>query len=461
MSWTQQNEYWRRPLDCHDRLFQHIAAAGQPLGREHWLMIGTAQLVLPHMDAECEKEKRLRQAWAALRLRHPDIAIELHHQEKRYVPVTHAESLSEWAEKTFKVETTVTSADELFSRRLRFTEASATCYWIPSSSELGIVASHWQWDGRGLLMMLHEFLDVLTTHNFDGATPVSCQSTSSEVARLVPSLDALMNVPDTPSKECLSQAEAMLAPVKAEPASIGLPIKTGSLPGDTSRLDTILSHEETAALLAACRVRGTRLTAALHASIIVETARAQSQERPAESLYKSWAAFDLRKYCPPPFDGPAHAPSLRMVALPLVVDASADWDTLLTLLQPVYRQSFAPEDGELMMVRVPYVEKATALLAEAVPTTEPNLSNVGTLDNYVRAEYGDIRVNNVWLAVHMLSPQLYVHAWSWKRQLHLSVCYNESFYDAAFVEQWVANVKMNLFVNLSIKVPVQHSKEMR
>ncbi|KAI1456097.1 hypothetical protein F4805DRAFT_468324 [Annulohypoxylon moriforme] len=444
MSWTRQGIYWCRPLDCHDKLFQSIAAAGKPLNREHWLLIGVVRLEFPSgTDGE---EIRLRKAWTALRLRHPDIALELLENEKRYEPITSAESLKTWTDSTFCIERSVYSADELFSQNLETGRASATCHWIPASGEVVIVSSHWRWDGRGQLMMLHEFLNCLGAQNSE---PVP--HFGEEGRNLIPTLDTLVGRPKDIKKEWSDRADELLAPFNEGSPSIGLPIIPEAIPGNTQRLETIISREDTAALLAACRARGLRLTAALHASVVVETARYQQSASSTASHYKSWAAFDLRKYCPKPFDGPLHAPSLRMVALPLSVDAKADWDTLATSIQSFYQQSFAPEHNSLTYVRVPYVEKATKMLETAAPTTEPNLSNLGVIESYVQKCYGDVRVRNTWLAVQMLSPQLYVHTWSWDGELHLSVCYNEAFYKADFVETWLEKLKNTLLTNLVLQ----------
>lgn len=224
MSWTQKGAYWSRPLDCHDRLLQAIAAAGQPLGREHWLMVGAAQIEFP---VGTDVEERLRAAWKTLRFRHPDVALTLHDDEKRYDPISSIEMLEEWVASTFFVESAATvSADDLFSRRLKVASASATCYWIPASSEVAIISSHWRWDGRGLVMMLHEFLVGLG----GGGDPWNTLSSfADEAHNLAPSLDKLIGMPDTPKEAWVRQASELLAPFQEDLPSIGLPVNTGEL----------------------------------------------------------------------------------------------------------------------------------------------------------------------------------------------------------------------------------------
>ena len=91
MSWSRQGYQWRRPLDCHDKLFRSIAAAGKPLGREHWLLVGAARVGFPSQANK--PEDIIRTAWSSLRFRHPDIALDLDGDEKIYEPVTNTESL--------------------------------------------------------------------------------------------------------------------------------------------------------------------------------------------------------------------------------------------------------------------------------------------------------------------------------------------------------------------------------
>ncbi|KAI1073700.1 hypothetical protein F5B20DRAFT_495320 [Whalleya microplaca] len=454
MSWTREGAYWRRPLDCHDKLFQSIAAAGVPLGREHWLMAGWLQLGFPSTMDPVMREQGLRAAWSSLRLRHPDVALTLHGNEKRYEPLTDEQALQRWTDATFRVETGVRSVDELCSRHLKVApSAHATCHWVCASSEVAIVSPHWRWDGRGLIMMLHSFMEMLAR----SSTPSPVQAVvGSEATNLVPTMDALLGVPDIHKDEWLRKADNLLAPFLDESPAIGLPI-TPALPRDTVRVETVFPKVVTTALREACRARGLRLTAALHASVVLETARYYNQggvgEAEPAAKYKSWAAFDLRKYCPPPSDGTAHAPSIRMVAFPLIADPTASWDTLASTFQASYAQPLAPPGSDAIFIRVPYVEKATAMLAKAPPSTEPNLSNLGVMEDYLQGRYGDIEVRNVALSVQMLSPQLYVHVWSWGGEMRVSICYNEAFYQEQFVRGWLKGLQTNLLKNLEIEIP--------
>jgi hypothetical protein len=448
MAWTEQpNGSWTRPLDCHDRLFQFTSDQGKPLDREHWLLVGTVRLELPPTSPDPAEE--LCQAWKRLRLQHPDIALELTEaREKRYLPVRSPEALDAWCDATFRIEPDVLSADHLFTDRLRRAAPQATCHWVPASRELVLVSQHWRWDGCGLLMMLHELLAQL-----EQPTPIP-ELDGREAGRLVPSLDVVLGMPDTKTI-WEKQAGELLAPFLLGVPSIGLRelgLTDTPAPAKTIRVEHVVSRSLTASLRRAARSQHqVTVTSAVHAAAIAATVRANPSSPPA-TRFTSWAMFDLRKHCPPPFDGPLHAPSLRTLGIPISLDAHAAWPDLAHALQAVYHQPWTPPASDLIFVRVPLVDKAIEMLAHSQdmpPPSEPSISSLGVLDRYVRSQYaGNIRVTDVSVAVHQLSQQLYVHVWSWAGEMHLSACFNEMYYTREFVARWLADVTAILEENL-------------
>ncbi|KAL4879085.1 hypothetical protein BJY04DRAFT_229431 [Aspergillus karnatakaensis] len=451
MSWVQNSleGYWSRPLDCHDRLFQFIGDMGKPLGREHWLLIGGIQLEAP---SDIDLIPRLRAAWKSLRLRHPDIALKLHPDEKRYYPIKDADALEAWCDMTLRVESTVHSLNELQAAdHLCLSKPHATCHWIPASNEICIVSAHWRWDGCGHWMVFNQLLSELESPSqlpstFDG----------SEAHRLVPSLDAVVGMPATRDDDWDRRADELLATFLKGQPSIGLPIapeRKAALPGTTRRTELRVPAEVATALRQACREQGITLTTTLHASAIVETAHANPTNSDSASRYISWLAFNVRKYCPPPFDGPIHGPSLRLVGLPINVNARAPWNELVRVIQPLYRQSWDLKTSDMLFVRVPFVEKATAMFQTPLPAdtplpTEPNINSLGAMEAQIKAQYGIFKVRDMTFMVHMVSQQLYVHCWSWKDVLYISASYNESYYEPVEVERWLTAVKENLVANL-------------
>ncbi|RDW58577.1 uncharacterized protein DSM5745_11268 [Aspergillus mulundensis] len=450
MAWTQQGEYWSRPLDCHDRQFQVIAEFGKPQGREQAMLMGVVQLQTPD-EADIDLVSQLRAAWKALRLKHPDIALVLDNDEKRYYPVRDEQDLEGWCDATFRVEK-VPSSDEVLGEIMPMAAPHATCHWVPASNQLCLVSSHWRWDCRGIIKLLHCLLSELAS-----PTPLPATFDGDEARHLVPSLDVVLGMPDTLEPAWEARADELIASAMSEEnqVTIGLPISPGratSLPGNTRRVGIRIAAEQALALRQSCRKHGVTLTTAVHASIIAETARVCTTDA---SKYVAPALFDLRRYCPPPSDGPTHAASLRMLALPLTVNAHASWSELAHAIQPIYRQSFDPEKSNMLFVRVPYVNKVTALLQglkdmdiHPAQDSEPHLSSLGVIDGQIERAYGDVEVRDVSFMIQMLTGQVLVYFWSWGGEMRLAASYNEAYYSRDQVDRWLEAVRENLVENL-------------
>jgi hypothetical protein len=409
--------------------------------------MGSVQLEYP---SDFDAPGRLREAWKVLRFKHPEIAMEIRSSEKRYYPVSDEKTLEDWCNSTFRIEQDVSSADDFFSQ-LRLAESHATCHWIPVTNQLAIISAHDRWDGIGQTMLLDELLSEL-----ESPSPPPTAFNGDEAKNLVPTLDTVLGIsaPWEPSWE--KRADELIDTFLEHQPSIGLPLQGDpkTLPGNSVRVEEILPANVTTALRKAARAQGITLTSAMHASVIQETVRANPKS-PA-SRYISLAVFNLRKYCPEPFDGPLHAPSLRLLALPFSVDPRVPWHELTRILHPIYHQSWTPGDSDLLFVRAPFVEKkATTLFSVPVdsdtpPPTEPNLNSLGVMEKFIKPSYGPVTVTDVSPMAQMITPQIYVHSWSWNGELHLSASYNEAYYTTDYASKWLASVRSNLIENLGV-----------
>ncbi|KAL4962418.1 uncharacterized protein BDV14DRAFT_191539 [Aspergillus stella-maris] len=451
MSWTQQGDHWSRPLDCHDKLWQFVSKLGKPVDREHWLLVGAVELEFP---PDLDPIASLHAAWKALRLRHPDVALEMTVDDKRYYPLPSPNDLDDWCDLTFRVDHNVQSSDELLTEHLHQAEPSATCHWIPASKQLCLVSAHWRWDGRGLYMVLHDLLSEL-----ESPTPLPETLDGSEAHNLIPTLDVVIDMPSTYEPAWVQKADDLFNTFITGQPSIGLPIAPGKAttnPRNSHRAQLSLSTQQAASLRQACRDKGLSLSAAIHASAVAATV-ALNPTSPAEK-YTSWAIFDIRKYCPAPYNGAIHGPSLRMIGLPVSVEARSPWLDLVNHMQPIYKQDWSPDDSDMIYTRVPFVEKAVAAMnaqAEAasatqapMPPSEPYIINLGIVDEYIKQQYGGVRVRDVKLGVQELSQQLLVHCWSWMGGLVVSASYNEAYYERVDVEGFLEELKESLGENL-------------
>lgn len=156
-----------RPLGNLEIFFKKLADLGAPLEREHWAVHLALQL---RVTDNVNLLPYLQKTWQAVRHQIPAISsIIIPAQEpgaesksstlEREVLAIPAFDADLWSKETFFVHDTETGGDSLFCA-LR-PSSSATCHWLPQSSELVIRTSHWRLDGIGLSKLGHVFLTIL------------------------------------------------------------------------------------------------------------------------------------------------------------------------------------------------------------------------------------------------------------------------------------------------------------
>lgn len=131
----------------------------------------------------------VQQAWKALRKQYPQIAAVADDSGTRFVyTVPSPAELETWAQETFIVESTKSSADNLYTTL----EPSPLfkIYYLKETRELLFRMPHWRIDGIGLMDLQTAFLRIIA----DGP-PADVQLDGSEAARLTPALDEVASVP--------------------------------------------------------------------------------------------------------------------------------------------------------------------------------------------------------------------------------------------------------------------------
>ncbi|KAJ5267692.1 hypothetical protein N7478_010500 [Penicillium angulare] len=453
MSWTQEDSYWSRPFDWHDELLQFVRIQGEEINREQWMFMVTTKIgFTPQSD---NIVNRLRIAWKALRFRHPDIALEVHGSEKRYYPVYNDQSLETWCNETFRVETECSSAEDFFTQhRCAAPLANATFHWVPTTSEFALVSAHVLWDGRGGISMVHEFLSTLENPVlppvFDGA----------EAKNLVPSLDAVIGMPDKPKPEWEEKADEILRQYVAAQPSIGLlppgDPKAKALPAEMKRTKIVLSPEIAKSLREATWKQNITISTAVQTAAIMALVDVNNRDSQPEN-FVAWSFFDLRKSLPPPFNGPEHAPSVRLGCIPMVSKAHSSWSEISKTVDQLNRTPWNMKESDNMFVRQSLNRKSLNMFKAVAsqppelqppPQSEPFISSMGILEDYIKHDYGPFSVANVEILIQSITPVICLHFWSWRGSLHLSVSYNVAFYTSDDVQRYLTILKDTMQRNL-------------
>ncbi|KAI1860568.1 hypothetical protein JX265_009967 [Neoarthrinium moseri] len=459
-----------RPLGNLELFFKTLSDAGRPLNREHWTI--HAALQLRFQSSLVDPIPLLRRSWEILRYQYPALGATITHDKRESThgrPHLKAETSNAhtWINDTFIVSHDCDSASSLFSTLL--STATATCYWIPRSSEFVIRSSHWRIDGVGMAFLCHDFMKALGWVIRQGLeTPVEdCTALFNKPPSIAPNLELLAHAQsqlapvavDTESPVLAAGADALVAEFLRGIPSIGLPTiadSSGAIPCASSRVGTRLSRELTTRFTAACRGKSIKVSSAVHAAIVCVTAGF-----PQDPRCKSYAAFapvDLRRSLETTAttetsDIPKVV-GLYFSGLPVRVDevAGKDFDTISRGLNSTYSRDllefWGPADGQgrkvsLLDLAEPYVRRTTALFNAPIsndlpPVQTPDLSSLGKLESFLQTNYENItgenlEVANFWIGTEMLNRCVQFHTWSWKGEFNLGASFNQSFYEKQFV----------------------------
>jgi hypothetical protein len=88
------------------------------------------------------------------------------------------------------------------------------------------------------------------------------------------------------------------------------------------------------------------------------------------------------------------------------------------------------------------------------PPSEVDISSIGKLEKHVRESYGGselgLEVLDLGIGMEILSRQAVVYVWTFRRQLTLSVVYNEAFHTGEQTKALLEGVKRNVSENLGV-----------
>ncbi|KAK7919958.1 short chain dehydrogenase family protein [Apiospora marii] len=457
-----------RPLGTLENFFKWLADQGRPLNRGHWTIHLILDLAIPQSIAD--PALHLRSAWQALRIAHPHLGAVVTHSTE-----TNQESppgrlvlggldLDEWAKTTFTVCDQECSMDQLLSGL--GPQDTATCYWVPSSSQLLLRSDHWRVDGSGMVMLGHELLAALTMVLEHGPKPALDHLES--IVQFSSRRPAIREREHDPAVS--KAADTLIADFLQGQPSIGLPAlphSEAAIPDRTGFAIGRLDMQTTAQVLTACKTNGYTVTSAVHAAIIRVTATF-----PQHPLCKSYAAFtpfDLRPTISAASSSDVALPvcGLYLLGPPVRIDdvTTKDFAGIANHLCDTYRRDpahfWSTKDGQgedatisLLDLEEALTSRVSAIVQAPVPegwppAQTPDLSSLGVIDSRIQPEYGShatskLQVKNFWIGTEMLGRNIQFHVWTWNGQLTLSACFNQSYYERQFVDGVVDQVLKEL-----------------
>ena len=442
MPWKETSSgRYERSFNSLERCYRTISAAGAALNRDHYAITAVARLRLgPSIG---DSAKALRQAWRTLRYDFPLIAA--YGQGDTYIyEVPSTSALDSWLKETFIIEPPTSSTTGMYGEAVP-TEL-ARMHYFPHTSEVLFSSSHWRIDGIGSLHLLNHFLHLL-------AYPGSFQF-GDEGKNLLIGLDEATGAVSEATPEMEEAATELLMKYVNNLPTIGLPASLDRVPCGSGRCGISFTPQATCAVVAKCKTLGFSVTTAVHAAMVCATSQ---HPNPSATQYTSWVTWDLRRHLPSPYNGATNAVSNFHTGVPVIVKPSTFLENAAQLRICYSEKLTAPGPRNMLPFLSCYTEKVTSVLMQppppgVLPPTDPTLMSLGVLDAFLDSKHGDVvEVNDFWLGVDVLTPQLMVYVWTLRGKMQLSACYNKSYYVREFVEEFLGQVKHVLLEGLEIQ----------
>ena len=458
MPWKQTAEgRFQRPLDSIEDFHRAVKASSAALNREQYSIRATVTFRL-NTPSIGDTVSVLRNAWKTMRYDFPQLAA-LDRDGTFVYEVPDEDTLDAWLSQSFVIEPQGSQTPEELYARLGPVDI-AYMYYFPQTSQLMLHISHWRIDGRGAIYLFNHLLDAV-------AHPRTVYF-GDEGKNLTIGLDEANNVPTHFTPQIEQAATDFLMKFVNNTPSIGLPAKTDNFLFGTDRCGIELDDALTSSIITRCKTRGFSVTVAVHAAIVCVTKQYADKESTAgKRKYASWTVFDLRKHSPPPYNGKDNVVSNFQTGIPIVITPSTFQDNADQLKKQYTENTIVTGPESIFTFLNCYVRKLCAMFTsppppDAIPPTEPSLNSLGIIDQYLAAKHGDngeIEVLDFWVGVEMLTRQIMCYLWTWRGKMRLSLCYNQAFYETAFVEEFLSRVKDALIDGLDLKAHAEKGLE--
>lgn len=453
MAWTETEPgTFVQDMGNLEKVYRKLSQAFKSFNREHWGLYCVCGVEFgPNLSPEA-RPGALRNGWIALRAEYPGLSVIPNDTAKVFkAPDAQGHAIEKWADETFVVET-ARDADSILAE---YEPRDLPClYYLPASSEIVFLVSHWRTDALGVLMLLDR-LFTLVSSNPDVESIVW----RNDVENISPSLEDAGGSAVTGTPEMEKYAKDFINHHHQVALHAGgLPYRGDDKtpPTNPSRHGIAFTEASTAALIHACKKRNISVTAAVHAALgdtvfSLDPVQGRTQ-------YAAVMSVNMRPYLPSPYSTKSHACQTYVAGMTPAVNRDSSFLEKTRTLTDFYRNAYS--DKFMQALRLISGTHAKALFtprpADAPPPKPPSsvsLSSLGVIEKHLVGGYGnEIGVKSFRFGVTMMTRQLLLYLWTFKGQLNLSGNYNEAYHDAASTDDFLVRISRALERELALEL---------
>ncbi|KAJ5723241.1 hypothetical protein N7488_001276 [Penicillium malachiteum] len=448
MSWSKVSEQrYERPLGENETFIKILGDAARPFNRDHWAMNIIVSLTPLGSLAKENQVSLLREAWKALRFRHPTLAAYIVDETQYVYDVPDIAALEKWVAETFQVVEDKT-IDEVIASATRVPYSTMT--YFPKTGELLGHSQHWRTDGVGGLILIDDLLDLAV----QGALDTSALPWGEEAVRLAPSVEEAASSFITSEEQDKKLGQELVANFGHAAGAIGIgsPVPAGTIPGSPRIRRLHLTEEQTKVVLQGCKDRNLSVTAAAHASIAGANytfAAAEDQNK----HYTSTIRYSLRPFLPEPYSGRQCASTIFTTGWMFPVSSDSCWLDRAKAYHGEYRKGIS--HAYISAHREYAIGLCNLLrsLPEDMPSpTDVDISSLGLCERLIAREKGTaergFRIDRISGGLDMMNRQVVCHVWTFRDQLCLNLAFNDAFYSKEESDSFLQIVKDSLLYEL-------------
>ncbi|OAF54251.2 hypothetical protein VC83_09527 [Pseudogymnoascus destructans] len=473
MAWEETDlGVYRAVFGGSEKIYHKVATLFAHLKREHYRVHCVCSLEFSSEFEERDPATALKEAWKTLRTELPTLGVLADGPGHKVYKILDVQGERDWLDRSFFLEPHGKSSDEVIAREpLDF----PSLHFMPSSSEVIFLCSHWRIDAIGTNWVLDRLFSLLvapraTLHSVPSLDVVS------------PGLEGAIGSLETWTEEQETYARSYIQSFRADSfPNDRMPYKgdAATLPGNPARQTVVFDPTSTAHVIAACKVLEISVTAAVHSALaqtVFALADGDDGDQPGEKHdYTCATSMNLRPKLPAPYNTRAHAVQTYVIGCACRVRRDSSFADAARALTKHYKVAYGDE-RVLQSLRPIYKfnsdatpvqqKKGSAAATPSAVVSPPPLpsgitiSSIGIVDNYLTGVYGGgdgmpaVRVREYHFGIDMMTRQMIMYVGTFRGKLQLSISYNAGYYDPDVPRDVLKRVGNELEKGLGVELAI-------
>ncbi|KAL8920474.1 MAG: hypothetical protein Q9208_006223 [Pyrenodesmia sp. 3 TL-2023] len=411
--------------------WQVFGGMSRPLGKEH-AEISIICSIAAKVPLTAEQ---VRRAWRGLGIEYPNLRTVPAEPGKKYV------GLEGWVEETFAVEHEVEAS--LLAQEAKPSDLPRL-RWLPSSAEVVLISQHWRIDGIGALMLMGRLMEILAQDEPVQARPPVHPSPVLEDAAQADTFD------DLALKDYGVRQAAAFHDVMFKHGNLPYEGDDTTLPGPVGQYSVVLTDTSTDKVVRRCKELGITVTAAVNYAL-AQMIFALSASGDIDKECRTMISADPRPHLAPPHSSRESACNIYVLGLVGAVRRGSSFEEATASTTQALKSWYTDDFRRSLRWFMSSVSTAAA----PTPPSGVYVSNLGRVEQYLKHDYGTLKVDKFRLGTATMTRQMTFHIWTFRDRMVLSLNYNCRYHRLDSVKERLSTIQSELGKGLGFPIEVE------